>query len=245
MLPRVIPTVLVENGNAVFRTKFSKKIYLGDPQSVLRLFNDFGADEIMLLDISFRRSNLLINMGALGGICETLFTPLAIGGGIRSLEDADNLFALGVEKLVLKADSKVNYRLIEEISSKYGSQAVTACINYSDTSKRFTSKDTFLVSGIEDASKKAQSCGAGEILLQNVDRSGTGEGLDIPIISRISRELSVPLICSGGTRDLIDISHAIESGASGVGISRLFSISDNSFTPLISYISESDRICIA
>ena len=241
MLPRVIPTIVVKNGNAVFRTKFSKSIYLGDPQSIARLFNDLGADEIILLDISNRERDLIVNRGELQGICNNTFTPLALGGGINKISEADRVFAMGVEKLVIKADSRRNFLLIEEISSKYGSQAVNACINYREHSNKFTSRNTDSLFEIEVSSKKAQSCGAGEILLQNVDRSGSGKGLDISTISRIAKELSVPLICSGGARDLIDISHAIAVGASGVGISRIFSISDNSYTPLISYISEFDR----
>jgi cyclase len=245
MFPRVIPTIIVENGNAVFRTNFSKSTYLGDPQSVIRLFNDFGADEVLVLDISSRQHNLLINRGELEGICKNTFTPLAIGGGIRNMSEADRVFSFGIEKVVIKADSNSNFRLMEQISSKYGSQAVNACINYREFSNGFIAKPKDFISDIETTTKKAQSFGAGEILLQNVDRSGTGQGLDIPTISRISATLTVPLICSGGTRDLVDISHALEGGASGVGVSRLFSMSDNSFTPLISYISESDRNCLA
>jgi cyclase len=224
---RVIPCLLLSpsRGGLVKTTRFAKPKYVGDPINAVRIFNEKEVDELMVLDIDATREGRGPDFEAVEELASECFMPLCYGGGVRTAEDAFTLFALGVEKVALQTAAH-DPALIRQIADRAGEQAVVVSI---DVKRSWTGKrQLYSYAGAAPngdwraAIKRAVDHGAGEILLNAVDRDGTLSGPDLELIREASRIADVPLIAIGGIASLSDIGSAIDAGASAVAAGAFF-----------------------
>lgn len=230
---RVIPTLLLHKGGLVKSVKFKDYKYVGDPINAVKIFNEKEVDEIVIIDIDASRENRGPDIKKITEIASEAFMPMAYGGGVTTIEQIKDIFYNGIEKIILNKAALVNPSLITSAAKLFGSQSVVVSIDvkkhflkgqrvYSDNGKNNTGYVP------EDFAKRMENAGAGEILLNNVDRDGTYSGYDYEIINRVSAKLSIPLIACGGASDVTDFAKAIQSGASAVAARQLIRFS----TPL-------------
>lgn len=224
---RVIPCLLLRNGGLVKTRKFADPKYVGDPVNAIRIFNDKEVDELMLLDITASRERREPDYGLIERIAGECFMPLCYGGGVRTAEQAGRLFSLGVEKVSLHASALEDLSLVTELAGRFGSQSVAVC---ADVARNWLGKPRLRhsTSGKNldtpwlEFLRKAVEAGAGEAILQAVDRDGTMEGMDVELIAQAAASLPVPLIAAGGAGSLADIKAAVDAGASAVAAGAFF-----------------------
>ncbi len=224
---RVIPVLLIRNGGLVKTTKFKDPAYVGDPINAVKIFNEKEVDEIVVLDISATAENRGPDLKRIRTIAEEAFMPFAYGGGIRTVEDAQAVLGGGVEKVVINTAAVRNPNLVTEIASRFGSQSVVVSI---DVHKPFFGGNKVYAnsgktsSGIDPVqfAKQMEDAGAGELLLNHIDREGTGTGYDLELIRSISAAVQVPVVACGGARNVADFKAAVSHGASAVAAGSIF-----------------------
>jgi cyclase len=228
MLPRVIPCLLISGGGVVKTVRYRNASYVGDPINILRILNDKEVDEILVLDIDATPKRRRPNIEFVEQFASECFMPMAYGGGITSMEDAERLFAAGVEKVCLNTAAVQQPELIRQLSQAFGSQSVVVSLDirrsffgkpmlYSHAGRKKSRLDP------AEFAKKIEELGAGEIFVSAIDRDGTWVGYDLELISMISRQVGIPVIASGGAGKLGDFKAAIvEGGASAVSAGSFF-----------------------
>jgi imidazole glycerol-phosphate synthase subunit HisF len=224
---RVIPALLLRNGGLVKTTQFKDPKYVGDPINAIRIFNDKEVDELMVLDITASKEQREPNYALIEQFAGECFMPLAYGGGIRSAAQARQLFSLGVEKICLQTAAMENSTLISELANQFGSQSVIVSV---DVKKNWLGKPKLYQSAtgrLMDAAwmdklHELVSAGAGEVLLNVVDKDGTLAGPDLLLIQQGSAAVEVPLIALGGVSSLADIKACVDAGASAVAAGAFF-----------------------
>lgn len=237
---RVIPVLLIRNGGLVKSVQFKKHQYVGDPINAVKIFNEKEVDEIIILDIDASTKKQAPNFKLIEEICGEAFMPLAYGGGVKTLEDAQRLLYNGAEKIVVNTSLLEQPKLIESIAKQFGNQSVVASIDYktplfgkpkvygSNGSKK--TKWTALELAI-----KAADYGAGEIMLNSIDRDGTYKGYDLETLQTVASHVDVPVIACGGASDLGDFQRAIQHGAAAVAAGSMFVFQRPHQAVLISY----------
>lgn len=244
--PRVIPALLLKGQGLVKTIKFKDPKYLGDPINVVRIFNEKGVDEIVLLDITATPESRGPQFEVLKDIASEAFIPLAYGGGIRSMEDVRKLLSIGIEKLIMNTSAVENASLIRETADHAGSQAVVASI---DVKKNFLGKyEVFTRCGQKktglDPVKHAvemEKMGAGEIIINSIDRDGTMQGYDVDLVRRVADAVQVPVVACGGAGNLSHVSEAIKQGhASAAAAGSIFVFQGPLRGVLINYPSQKE-----
>ena len=224
---RVIPSLLLHRGGLVKTRKFSDPKYVGDPINAIRIFNEKEVDEIIVLDISATRERRPPDMALVERFAGECLMPLCYGGGIRSVDHASALFSLGVEKVCLQSAALEDDAIVRRIAERFGSQSVVVSVDIKRSRlgkpKLFASSTgkTLPTQWMEFV-HRVVSAGAGEIMLNSVDRDGTMSGMDRELIREATSALSVPLIAAGGVGSLADIRAAVDSGASAVAVGAFF-----------------------
>jgi cyclase len=239
---RVIPCLLLKNGGLVKTQKFSKPTYVGDPINAIRIFNEKEVDELLVLDIEASRKKQEPNYNLIEQIASECFMPLAYGGGIHSLKQAKTLFSLGVEKVVLQTAVLHHLSLITELANQFGTQAIMVSIdikmNWLGRPGRYSAYEGKMISkewcGYIRHVVKA---GAGEIILNSVDRDGMMQGMELSLIKEASAVVDVPLVAMGGVGSLAHIKDAVEAGASAVAAGAFFVFHGPHRAVLITYPS--------
>jgi cyclase len=224
---RLIPALLLRNNGLVKTTHFKDPKYVGDPINAIRIFNEKEVDELMLLDITVSKENREPNYEMIEQIAGECFMPLAYGGGVRTVAQARQIYALGVEKICLQTSVLENPNLVTEMAQQFGSQSVMVSIdikrNWMGKPQIYSSaKDGTVGSDWIQRTKKLVSAGAGEVLLNAVDKDGTMQGPDLALIEELSQAIEVPLIALGGVGCLSDIKAAVKAGASAVAAGAFF-----------------------
>lgn len=237
---RFIPCLLLKDSGLVKTIKFNKARYIGDPINAIKIFNDKEVDELMVLDITATSSNKGPNYNLIERFASECFMPLAYGGGIHSLDQAKKLFALGVEKICIQSAALSDTSLITKLSNNFGSQSIIVSIdvkkNLLNKHKLFScnSKKTLSLNW-EQHLQNVVSLGAGEILLNSVDKDGTMTGMDLELIEKASNLVSVPIIACGGVGSLSDIKDGVKAGASAIAAGSFFVFHGPLRAVLISY----------
>lgn len=214
---RIIPVLLLSGDGLVKTVKFKNARYVGDPINAIRIFNDKEVDEIVVLDIKATPEARGPALNRLRDLVDECFMPLAFGGGVRSLADAQAVMACGVEKVVLNTHATADPRLVGQIAAEYGAQAVVVSIDV--RKKLFGGHECVTVSGTRRAgvdpvtlARRMVEAGAGEIFINDVDRDGTMSGYDIDLVASVASQVDVPVIACGGARTVADLRQVLTSG---------------------------------
>ena len=224
---RVIPALLLRNGGLVKTMQFKDPKYVGDPINAIRIFNDKEVDELMVMDITASKEQREPNYRLIEQFAGECFMPLAYGGGIRSVAQARRLFSLGIEKICLQTAALENPSLISKLVNQFGSQSVMVSVdikkNWLGKPKLYQSATGKLIeTGWLGKLRELVSAGAGEVLLNAVDKDGMLTGPDLSIIEQASLAIDVPLIALGGVSSLADIKACVDAGASAVAAGAFF-----------------------
>lgn len=242
LIERLIPCLLVQSGGLCKTVRFKASTYLGDPVNAVKIFSDKEADEIVVIDIGATPVGQGPDFDLIADIAAQAFMPVCYGGGVSSLAQMERLFTLGVEKVMLSTHAHSNPDLIATAARHFGSQSVVVCL---DCRKPFLSSRYALYANRGrrrlaepplDAARRFESLGAGEIVLNNIDRDGTMQGYDHTLVGEIASQLSIPVITLGGANGLDDMRLALRcSGAAGAAAGSLFSFRWPERAVLINY----------
>lgn len=217
LLIRYIPCLLLKDNGLVKTVNFRNPKYIGDPINTVRIFNEKEVDELIFLDIDASPKSKEPNYKLLCEIANECFMPLAYGGGIKTFEQAQKIFNIGIEKIAINSYAHSELELIRQIATIYGSQAIVGAI---DVKKNFFGKQEVVYNSASKKSKfspvewakKLVDSGVGEILVTSVDKEGTWSGMDIELIKSITTAVSVPVIANGGVGKIEDIRLAVKEG---------------------------------
>ena len=240
---RLIPVLFLKNGFLVRSELFSNHQKLGNPYAQVTRYNDWDVDELIYLDIT--REGNYENRSDLGDVknlktyeeiikevSSKCFMPLTFGGGIKTIDDARSRFELGSDKITINSQAIKDPSFINQLAEEFGSQAIILSIDSKLTedkiNKVFTewgSKETNLKT--VDWARECQERGAGEILINSIDRDGTAEGYDINLIKSITEVTSIPIIACGGVGRYKDfITGIVEGKASAVAAGNFFNFKE-------------------
>lgn len=227
MKVRVIPVILLRNFGVVKTVEFSVYRPLGVATNFARVYNSRGVDELIVLDIDATQENRGPDLEYVRDISEECFMPLTVGGGIRNLSDVTSLIQNGADKIAINSYAHENPTIIDEIARNFGSQCVVVSIDvrksesgsygvYSHGGRILTQRN------LSDWIKEIQERGAGEILINSIDRDGKMDGYDLDLINRTAQHSKIPVICCGGAGTLEHFVPAISAGANAIACSSIF-----------------------
>ncbi len=246
LLRRVIPCLLLDDGGLVKTVRFKDKKYVGDPINAIKIFNDKRVDELIVLDISARKRRRGPDYTLIEKIASECFMPFCYGGAVSSVEDAKRIVGLGVEKISVNHAAIRRPSIVRDLAEQLGSQSVVACI---DVKKSWTGKYRVYdsaegeLTGLDPLDHAAElvRMGAGEVLVNSVDRDGTQQGYDHLLVERFTSRLSIPVIACGGAwthEHLRDVLH--QCGASAAAAGSMFVFNGPHRAVLISYPAHAD-----
>jgi cyclase len=239
--PRIIPVLLLKNGGLVKSVRFREHKYIGDPMNAVRIFNELKADELVLLDIDASRQRRTISLDLVREVGEEASMPFSVGGGIRSLGDIESVIKAGAEKVVIGTRAAEDPQFVKEASDQFGSSTVVVCIDAKR--KLFAGQRAWFLNGtratefapIEFARVMEQN-GAGELIIQSIERDGQMNGYDVDLTRTISAAVSVPVVALGGAGRTHDLTEAYTDGhATGLAAGSMFVYKDKKRGVLINY----------
>lgn len=223
---RIIPCLDVNDGRVVKGVKFQNLRDAGSPEELAAHYEEQGADELVVLDVSATRQARLAMLETVEIVRRQLSIPLTVGGGVGSVEDAGRLLNAGADKVSINSAAVRNPDLVNEMSTRFGAQCTVVAIDAKMTDGQF---QVLTRSGTEaetlDAvawAAEAQQRGAGEILLTSFDRDGTRSGYDLPMLTAVTNACSLPVIASGGANSVAHMVEAFEHGAHAVLAASIF-----------------------
>lgn len=225
---RIIPTILSKNGQLVKGEGFKCDRVVGNALQAARIHAMRGVDEIMLLDVTATKEGREPDYEMVKRLSRDNFSPLTVGGGVKTKEHVRELLRAGADKVCIKSGYLWNPWLINELSDKFGSQCITVAIDAC-----YANPSNFAM-----AAKTWAGRGAGEILLQFIERDGTMQGYDLDLIKRVSDAVNIPVIASGGCSGYEDAYEAIKAGASAVAVGALFIFTDCTPKGMAEYLHE-------
>lgn len=243
---RVMPCLLLRGHGLVKTRRFKDPVYVGDPVNAVRIFSEKEVDELVLLDIDASREQRDPNYRLIAEIAGECFMPVAYGGGIRTLEQVRRLIRSGVEKVVINSAACVSTDLIRAVADVFGSQAVVGAVDVRKSRLggwRVLARSATVDTGLAlDAHVQALvQAGAGELLVNNVDRDGCMTGFDLDLIRRVTRAVNVPVIACGGAGSVDHLRQAVrDAGASAVAAGSLFVFHGKHRAVLINYPSAAE-----
>ena len=221
---RVMPCLLLERGRLVKTVRFKDAAYIGDPANAIKIYNEKEVDELIIVDISASIQGREPDYAVLSELTDECFMPLCYGGGIRTFEQAKRLFSLGIEKLAINSYAAERPSFLSELAEVYGSQAVVLSMDVKRSwlgkySVRTRSGNNTVSSDPVEYAKQMERYGAGEILLNSIDRDGTWQGFDLDLIKSITSSVGVPVIALGGAGSINHFAPAVEhAGASALAL---------------------------
>jgi cyclase len=235
---RLIPVLLLQNGMLVRSELFKIHQIIGNPIHEVKRFNQWTVDELIYLDIGqsnsydIRREDAKVRglsdpLAILEEVSKTCFMPLTWGGRIRSIEDMRQRFSRGADKITINTAAVKTPELITKAAETFGSQAIVVCIDvlrHSDGRLEVFIEGGKTPTGLNpiEFSKRIEDLGAGEILLQSIDRDGTGKGYDLDLIHEVCMKTTIPVIALGGVGMYEHYVEAIRAGASAVSAANIW-----------------------
>jgi len=226
---RVIPCLDVDNGRVVKGINFRELRDAGDPVELAKVYDAEGADELTFLDISASHEERATTLEIVSRTAEQVFIPLTVGGGVGSVEDVDRLLRAGADKIAVNTAAIRRPELIAEIADRFGNQVLVLSVDArraegTDSGFEVTTHGGRRSAGIDavEWARRATELGAGEILLNAMDADGTEDGFDLELIRLVRREVTIPVIASGGAGKVEHFPPAVEAGADAVLAATVF-----------------------
>jgi cyclase len=245
--PRIIPSLLLHENGLVKTVNFKLPKYVGDPINAVRIFNEKQVDELAFFDIDATVQNKDPDYKLIEKLANQSRMPLCYGGGVKTADQAQRIFGLGIEKIALSSAVFQNPTLVTQIANRVGIQSVIVVLDvkkkllggyeiYSHNGKRSTGINPFKFA------KNMEQLGAGEIIVNSIDQDGTMKGYDLALIEKIAESISIPLTVLGGAGSLGDIEKVIDKhGVIGVAAGSLFVFKGPYKAVLINYPSQKEK----
>jgi cyclase len=226
---RVIPCLDVDAGRVVKGINFKELRDAGDPVELARTYDAEGADELTFLDISASHEGRATTMEIVSRTAEEVFIPLTVGGGVSSVEDVDRLLRAGADKIAVNTAAIRRPELVAEIADRFGNQVLVLSVDArrapgTDSGFEVTTHGGRTSAGLDalEWAVRATELGAGEILLNAMDADGTQDGFDLDLIRAVRREVTIPVIASGGAGRTEHFAPAVDAGADAVLAATVF-----------------------
>ena len=230
---RVIPCLDVDDGRVVKGVKFANLRDAGDPVELAAAYNEQGADELTFLDVSASKAGRGTMLEVVRRTAEQVFIPLTVGGGVRSVEDVDQLLRAGADKVSVNTSAIARPELLSELSQRFGSQCIVLSVDArtvpdgaepTPSGWEVTTHGGTVGAGIDavEWAVRGAELGVGEILLNSMDADGTKEGFDLKIIAAVRAAVNIPIIASGGAGKADDFAPAVKAGADAVLAASVF-----------------------
>jgi len=248
LYPRIIPTLLIHQKGLVKTQRFKDPKYVGDPINAVKIFNEKEVDEIIVLDIDRSRFGTEPDYGLIEKLAYECRMPLCYGGGIKTAEQAQRVFSLGVEKIAVGSLAVENPSMISKIAEKVGNQSVVVVMDVKK--KKFSSKyEICIVNGSRstnldpaDYAITMQNEGAGEIVINSIDHDGMMNGYDINLIRKVREGISIPMTVMGGAGSIEHFGEVIkEHGIIGAAAGSLFVFKGKYRAVLINYPTKLEK----
>ncbi len=250
--PRIIPCLLIDNGGLVKTKHFKEPKYIGDPINTVKIFNEKNADELMILDISATKKSLSPNFELIEKLAVECRMPLCYGGGVTSSKEAIRLVDLGVEKVAFSSAAIHRPSIISETALEVGSQSVVVVLDIikkisimKKSSYKLCSHNAKKIHDIDPLIffKRCQDEGAGEIVINMVNKDGSMEGYDLDFVSKIKSISKVPITFLGGAGSLSDIKKLVNCfGIVGAAAGSLFVFKGKYRAVLINYPNFEEKL---
>jgi cyclase len=213
-LPRLIPCLDVAGGRVVKGVRFQGLNEVGDPVELGALYSEAGADELVYLDVKATLDERAALLELVARIADRLAIPFTVGGGVRSVADAEALLEAGADKVSVNSAALGRPELVSDLAARLGSQAVVVAIDATGGEVRSHAGSQPTGRAAVEWAREAEERGAGEILLTSIDADGTRDGYDLELTRAVSEVVSLPVIASGGAgtarhiADVLDIAQA-------------------------------------
>lgn len=228
LLPRIFPTILLNGTGAIKTINFDAPKYIGDPINTARIFNANEVDELALLDINASAEKRTISLDIISQISDECFMPLTVGGGINSISGIRNAINAGAEKIAVNSYAVQNPMFVRQAADEFGSSTIVVSLDARKIGEK--GHEVFIMNGkvptkLSPArlAETMQEMGAGEIIINSIDRDGTMAGYDLELIEAVSRSVDIPIIACGGAGNLDHMRSAIyEGGASAATAGSMF-----------------------
>ncbi|BDQ13345.1 AglZ/HisF2 family acetamidino modification protein [Sediminibacterium sp. TEGAF015] len=245
--PRIIPSLLYHDKGLVKTVNFKSPKYVGDPINAVRIFNEKQVDELAFFDIDATVLGKEPDYALIEKLANQSRMPLCYGGGVKTKEQAQRIFSLGIEKIALSSAIIQNPKLVTEIAERVGSQSVIVVLDvkkkvfggyelYTHNGKKATGVNPLKLAA------EMQQLGAGEIIINSIDQDGSMNGYDMSLIEKVAGVTSLPLTVLGGAGSLQDIEKVIEKhGVIGVAAGSLFVFKGPYKAVLINYPSQTEK----
>lgn len=245
--PRIIPSLLLQDNGLVKTVNFKNPKYVGDPINAVKIFNEKEVDELAIFDIDATARGIEPNYSLIERIANQSRMPLCYGGGVKTIEQAQRIFGLGIEKIALSSAVLQNPQLITDIADRVGSQSVIVVLDVKK--KLLGGYEVFTHNGKKSTGinpfkfiEQAQELGAGEIIINSIDQDGVMKGYDISLIDKAREKTSLPMTVLGGAGNLDDIKKVIEKHKIiGVAAGSLFVFKGIYKAVLINYPAKQEK----
>ena len=226
---RVIPCLDVDNGRVVKGVNFVDLRDAGDPVELARAYGRAGADELIFLDITASSAGRQTTYDMVKRAAEEIFIPLTVGGGVRTVEDVDQLLRCGADKVGINTAALANPELLNDASKRFGNQCIVLSVDVRRGQNSASGFEATTHGGRQSSGKdavawiiEAADRGAGEILLNSMDADGTQQGFDLELITAVRKVCDIPIIASGGAGKVSDFAPAVTAGADAVLAASVF-----------------------
>lgn len=235
---RIIPTLLCRGRQLIKGTQFNGWRSCGLVMQAARIHGMRAVDELVLLDIDATKEGRGPDLDLVAELALNMATPLAIGGGIRSIGDIDALLRAGADKVVINTALWEKIGLLQDAARHFGSQAIVAALDVKRSHPAFRCGEYVIEDTPRNVARALESSGAGEILLTSIDNEGMMTGYDLTTINIVSEAVSIPIIAHGGCGSYVDMHNAIKAGANAVAAGALFQFTDATPAEAARYLHE-------
>jgi cyclase len=250
--PRIIPCLLVKDGGLVKTRNFAEPKYVGDPINAVKIFNEKEVDEIMVVDIDASVHGRAPDLALIKNLAAECRMPLCYGGGVKTVEQVEKIVSLGVEKVAMSSAAIGSTTIIAQAAAAVGSQSVVVVMDVKKV-KSSSGYELFIHNGKRSTglnpvefARTAERQGAGELVLNSIDRDGMMNGYDVQLAGQVRDAVNLPITVLGGAGSLKDIASLIDAfGAIGAAAGSLFVFKGSFRAVLINYPNPSEKDALA
>jgi cyclase len=236
---RVIPTLLHKGFGLVKGTQFDSRRAVGSPMQAIKVYNLRNVDELVFLDVTATLEGRGPDLDLIDDLADDCFMPFAVGGGVASVDDVRDLLSVGADKVVIGSAALERPAIVREASERFGAQCVVVSIDTRDGEVCTRSGTEATGRDAVDVAREMEALGAGELLVQSIDRDGEMSGYDVETVRRVAAAVHVPVIASGGAGTFAHMDEVLEAGgASAVAAAAMFHFTEQTPMEAKQYLRE-------